>query len=366
MDLVHSDERTALIAHPVDTDIFFSWLDSIGLDKKCSREEALQQFKEAAPCTIKLFDGLSFDGSRTIDAELIMVPFLPQMNDISIRKTVEKIDAALALAKSHGCTVAAMGGFTSIVLQNVEGDFERKHGIRITSGNTLTAAIIIRSIEEIVMRFGIDLSSSTLAIIGASGDIGSGCMEYFSTRVKKMYCSARGIPALAAVMGRYRDTASAEMIMTDNNTEAVSGADICIFVTSANAALFTQRDFRPGTIVCDASAPVNIKLDGELREDVFIYHGGIAYVPFVLDAGFDIGLASSRTFYGCQLEGLLIGLHPYLPCSWGRGNISLEKINAFLKVMDGYPAIRPAFSIGSKEYDDECMERYAKIWRKNR
>lgn len=366
MDFVRTDEKTAFIAHPVDMDILFACLDSIGFDKKCSREEAMQKFSEASPCTIKCFDGLSLDGRRAIDAELVMVPFLPQMNDMSIRKTVGKIDAALALAKNHGCTVAAMGGFTSIVLQNVEGDFERKHGIRITSGNTLTAAIIIRSIEELVTRFGIDLSSSTLAIIGASGDIGSGCMEYFCTRVKTMRCSARGIPVLAAVMERYRDTASAEMVMTDNNAEAVSGADICIFVTSANAALFTQKDFRPGTIVCDASAPVNIKLDGELRDDVFIYHGGIAHVPFALDAGFDIGLPSPKTFYGCQLEGLLIGLHPSLPCSWGRGNISLEKINAFLEVVERYPAIRPAFSIGFRAYDDECMERYAGTWRKNR
>ncbi|MBN1290937.1 MAG: hypothetical protein JXB48_03780 [Candidatus Latescibacteria bacterium] len=356
-------EKVAFIAHPVDLGIFRSYIHSLRPDKQYDDRLLVKLFEWTPPYAVKQFSALSLDGHRAVDARLYMVPFLPEMQAISVKKVIDKIDKALSLAKTHGCTVAAMGGFTSIVLQNLEEDFSRKHGIRITSGNTLTAAIIIRSIEEIAGRFGVDLSSSTMAVIGASGDIGSACMGYFSRMVKKMYLTARSIPTLAEMVRRCRDCASAEMVITDNNIEAVEQSDICIFVTSAYVSLFTEKDFRPGTIVCDASAPPNVKLDTSLRDDVFIYHGGIATIPFPLEVDFDIGLASPLTFYGCQLEGLFLGLHPELPCSWGRGNITRERLARFLTLMDRYPSMRPVYTLGNICYNEAHIDAYARRWR---
>ena len=125
-------------------------------------------------------------------------------------------------------------------------------------------------------------------------------------------------------------------------------------------------DFKPGTIVCDASAPVNVAIEKELRDDVFIYHGGIAAIPFPLEIDFDIGLASPYTFYGCQLEGLLIGLHPELPCSWGRGNISLEKLGHYLDIFNQYQSLQAAFTLESIYYTEEQIDSYAKMWQDNR
>ena len=149
----------------------------------------------------------------------------------------------------------------------------------------------------------------------------------------------------------------------ENNREAIENSSVCIFVTSAYDYLFTVKDFKPGTIVCDASSPLNVKVNGALRDDVFLYHGGVASIPFSIDAGFDIGLPSPRTFYGCQLEGLLLGLYPEMPCSWGRGNISREKLDIFLQKFDECSSMDIAFSIGNKMYSEEQMEVYAKKWK---
>ncbi len=355
-------DKVAFIVHPVDINIFRSYVGSLRPDKRYADQTVMKLFEWMPPYKVKDFHSLSLDGHRKIDAGLYMVPFLPEMQAISVKKIVEKVDNALAQAKTDGCTVAALGGFTSIVLQGLEEDYASKHGIRITSGNTFTAAIIIRSIEEITERFGVVLSSSALAIIGASGDIGSACLGYFCSRVKKIYLAARNIPGLHKTAEQYRTSASAEMIICRDNLEAVNNAKICIFVTSAYGSLFTENDFQSGTIVCDASAPLNVKIEHKIRDDVFIYHGGIAAVPFPIELDFDIGLASPNTFYGCQLEGLLIGLHPNLPCSWGRGNITIAKLNNYFELMNEYPTVCPVFTLNDKFYTEEEITNYADKW----
>ena len=356
-------EKTAFIVHPPDAHLFKSYIHFLRPDKSYRNELLIKLFEWTPSYKVKEFSNLGFNGNTGIDASFIMVPFLPEMRDISLRQVVEKIDSALEIATSAGCTVAAMGGFTSIVLQGQERDFAEKHGIRITSGNSLTATIILKSIESIAVRFGIDLSGASIAIIGASGDIGSACMGYLCTRVKQMYATGRSIYALEEAVNRHREYMSSDVVITDNNREAIENSRICIFVTSAYNYLFTVKDFKPGTIVCDASAPLNVKVDGPLRDDVFLYHGGVTSIPFPIVAGFDIGLPSTYTFYGCQLEGLLLGLYPDMPCSWGRGNISCDKLALFFRKFEECASMEIAFSIGNRMYSDEQMEAYARRWR---
>jgi fatty aldehyde-generating acyl-ACP reductase len=355
-------QKCAFIGHPVDLDLFRSYIRFLKPDKTYRDELLVKLFEWTPSYKAKEFFTLSFNGTNDVDANLYMVPFLPEMRDIKVKRIIEKIDKVLALAASEGCTVAALGGFTSIVLQGQEANFARKHNIKITSGNSLTAAIIVRSIETITRRFGIDLDASTIAIIGASGDIGSACLGYFCTRVKRMYATARSVPTLTDVVERHRPYMTCDIVMSGDNREAVNNANICIFATSATTYLFTASDFRPGTIVCDASAPLNVKVEGAFRDDVFIYHGGIASIPFPLDVGFDLGLASPYTFYGCQLEGLLLALHPELPCSWGRGNISREKLELYLNKLDECPGMEVAFSIEDSLYTDEQLGSVGELY----
>ena len=188
-------------------------------------------------------------------------------------------------------------------------------------------------------------------------------MGYLGMRVKKLNLTARSIPTLKDVVDRHKGYLTCETALSDNNREAVMASNICIFTTSAYTHLFTEADFKPYTVVCDASAPVNVKVLGDVRDDVFIYHGGVASLPFSLDPGFDIGLASPNTFYGCQLEGLMLGLNPALPCSWGRGNISGEKLGLFLKELDVYPSMNVVFSLGDRLYSKEQLDGYAEHWK---
>jgi fatty aldehyde-generating acyl-ACP reductase len=339
--------RVAFICHPADLDMFKSYISHLKPDKTYRDELLIKLFEWTPSYKVIEWNNLSLDNGKTcFDAMLVMVPFLPEMRDIKLRKIIEKIDAALHIASSEGCSVAALGAFTSIVLQGQEKDFAEKHNIVLTSGNTLTASVIVRSVEELAKRKDLDLSQASMAIIGASGDIGSGIVSYFGSKVKQLALSARSVPSLEAMLASRRSDVTSEMILTSDNAVAIRDRHIVVFVTSAYVPLFSVNDFAAGTIVCDASAPLNVRLPESITNDVYLYHGGIMNMPFALDTGFDIGLASPYTFYGCQVEGLFILHDKTLPCSWGRGNISKKSMEQYLTALDRYPQCGPAYSRG--------------------
>jgi predicted amino acid dehydrogenase len=354
----HNQVKVAFISHPADMDLYRAYIRHLNPNKSYSDKLLIKLCEWAPSYKVTEWCGLNFNDNDFFDALLIMVPFLPEMRDIRLRKLVEKIDQALSIASQNGCSVATLGAFTSIVLQGQENDFAQKHEIKLTSGNTFTAAIIVRSIEKAAEEFGVDIRKATLGIVGASGDIGSGCVSYFGNRVKKMILTARSTYSLEHLLQSRKDNMACEVEITTDNNKALQASDIIIFVTSAYVPMYSQDDFKPGTIVCDASAPQNVTVADPLRKDVFIYHGGIVSLPFTLDPGFDIGLASLDTFYGCQIEGILLALDNALPCSWGRGNITAEKISLFLKKMDSLPNLGLSFSVGKHVYSNKDLNQY--------
>jgi fatty aldehyde-generating acyl-ACP reductase len=351
-------DKFACIAHPTDLPLFRSYMRFLKPEKTFRDELLLKLFEWTPAYKIREFIDVTLDGANFSDGVFVNVPFLPEMRDIKLKEVTNKIEQAVAIAAQAGCAVAALGGFTSIVLQGQEERIAERHRIKLTSGNTLTAAIIVRSITELCARFEIDLATRTMAIIGASGDIGSGCAQYFCDKVKKLVLTARGTQLLDKLKSALEPVASCAIETTTDNVYGIQNAAIVICVTSAYGTLFSQADFKAGTIVCDASAPQNVQVDTTLRNDIFLYHGGVAKVPVDLNPGFDIGLAANDTFYGCQLEGIMIALNPSLPCSWGRGNITREKVGLYLRAMDENPRLGTAFTLRDKGYTEEETENF--------
>jgi fatty aldehyde-generating acyl-ACP reductase len=338
-----SRSKFALIGHPADLPLFRAYINYLKPGKTFRDELILKLFEWTPPYKARSWNDVSLDGKTFCDGILVMVPFLPEMRDISLKTVIGKVDAAVAIAAAEGCCVAALGAFTSIVVQGKEAEIGRRHGITLTSGNTTTAALIVRSLHDLASRFHRPLSGETAAIIGASGDIGLGVTLWLGTRVKKLVLTARNGAMLNQMVTRYRQDLSCEIETTVDNACAIKQAGIAVFVTSAYRPLVKQEEFNPATIVCDASAPLNVSVSGEPRSDLFLYHGGIARLPCRLDPGFDIGLAAPDHLYGCMTEGMLMAFNPQLPPSLGRGNITADKIQRFIEELSRY-SITPAYS----------------------
>jgi fatty aldehyde-generating acyl-ACP reductase len=106
------------------------------------------------------------------------------------KKNVIKVKEAAACARKLHANVAALGGFTSIVLEGRNDTLNDGASTKFTTGNSLTAAFIVKSVEKACRKFDKKLEDQQLLVIGATGDIGSACVKYFSGKVKKLLLCA--------------------------------------------------------------------------------------------------------------------------------------------------------------------------------
>ncbi len=356
-------EKIAFFISPANWEIFSQNLNQLK-PSKIYREELIKPMLQwANPKVFKSFSELTFDSKKYFEGCIILVPFFPDRHYKDSKFVLDKIESAFEVAKKENCTIATLTGFNSIAVQSRESYFEKKYNIKVTSGNTTTATIIVKSILDISDKFNLDLSVSSLAIIGATGDIGRGCFLGLAEYFQKIWLTGRGLKPLEELYNTYASIYDCDMEITMDSEFAISESQIAIFVTSSPKELFHLNDLPKKTIICDASSPINIKTGDSLRDDVFLYHGGIVNIPFEFNLGFDSGLSSQSHVYGCELEGMLMGVNPDLSGSHGRGNIDSFRLNTFESELIKYPNISLAYSWKNKQYHNMELLTYANYWR---
>src|SRR5207244_1829920 len=80
-----------------------------------------------------------------------------------------------------------------------EGNFDQlpgRHDTVFTTGNTLTVGLIVQGTKKMCALEGRSLSRTTLLIVGATGDVGSGCARCLAPMVRRVLLSARNVERL--------------------------------------------------------------------------------------------------------------------------------------------------------------------------
>src|ERR1700722_2192391 len=124
--------------------------------------------------------------------------FIPpdRLADAHLLDNTARVRGAAACAIKAGAKIVSLGGFSSIL---IEGNFDQlpeRHDTVFTTGNSLTVGFIVRGIKKMCALEGRDLRRSTLLIVGATGDVGSGCARCLAPLVKRVLLSARNLERL--------------------------------------------------------------------------------------------------------------------------------------------------------------------------
>ncbi|MEO6722395.1 MAG: hypothetical protein ABIN67_18650 [Ferruginibacter sp.] len=249
---------------------------------------------------------------------------LPQFT----RTNIGKIIQAASLAKKMGANIVALGGFTSIML---EGNIDElsTNVTKFTTGNTLTAAYIVKSIEKAANNFGIDLQESSVLIIGATGDIGTACINYLAHKVNKLLLCARNHHRLQNV--------AANLVKQDIRVEystcvqdLAPKADVVICAASSSGIELVNC--KQNVLICDAGYPKNLEEKIEDREGVFLFHGGMGQVTHGFNFNPDYSesiyrYAAPHIIHGCILEAMILAFEKkYENYSAGKGNITAHSM----------------------------------------
>jgi predicted amino acid dehydrogenase len=273
--------------------------------------------------------------SSTVGARacgLYIDSFIPpgHLESAHVHDNLARVRAAAACAINAGAKIVSLGGFSSIL---IEGNFDQlpeRRDTVFTTGNTLTVAFIVQGIKKMCARERRDLQSSTLLIVGATGDVGSGCTRCLAPLVKRVLLNARNAERLRKL--------AAELLSDGIEVETAAGrqefsieADLVICAASLASPSLLLGRIAPDAIICDAGYPKNLAPNTQMP-DAKIWFGGLGQIAGGMKFTPDFrGILNHHPFpdvvHGCLLEGMALALEArFEPFSQGRGHITPERV----------------------------------------
>jgi predicted amino acid dehydrogenase len=244
------------------------------------------------------------------------------------RINIDKVKDAVSFVNKLGAKIVTLGGFTSIVLEGNLYDLPKSKTV-YTTGNTLTSAYIIKGIEKAAAFCGKDPNQSNILIVGATGDIGLACVQYFKNKCKKLLLCGRNIHRLRQLALTLED----QQIPVHYSVlleKLVPEADIIISAVSSSGIGLTN--YKKGVIIGDAGFPKNIESSVECHQDLHLFYAGMGqmnggysfspdYTPFMYRH------PAPYISHGCVIEAMVLAFeNRYESYSAGRGNISISNM----------------------------------------
>jgi fatty aldehyde-generating acyl-ACP reductase len=296
-------------------------------------DQGLEFWCMAPPQIVDSITVTSITG-QIIHGKYVESCFLPEMlASQRIKAATRKILNAMAHAQKHGINITALGGFSSIIFENF--NLQKITQIRnltldlqrFTTGNTHTAYIICRQVEQAAKQLGIELSQATVAVCGATGDIGSAVCRWLDARtdVAELLLVARNqerLGELQAELGRGKILGL---------EAALPMADIVVWVASMPRGVEIDPDsLKHPCLMIDGGYPKNLATQIQ-HPEIHILNGGI--VEHCLDIDWRIMQivnmsTPSRQLFACFAESMLLEFEQwYTNFSWGRNQITVENMD---------------------------------------
>jgi predicted amino acid dehydrogenase len=258
--------------------------------------------------------------------------FIPpdRLEAAHVHENIARVRKAAACAIKAGAKIVSLGGFSSIL---IEGNFDQlpeKHDTVFTTGNTLTVAFIVQGIQKLCALEGRNISRSTLLIVGATGDVGSGCARCLAPLVRRVLLSARNVERLRRLAAELEASGVQVEFATDLQRFSAE-ADVVICAASLASPSLLLGRIAPDAIVCDAGYPKNLSPTAEML-DAKVFFGGLGQITGGMKFTPDFqGVLNRHPFpdvvHGCLLEGMALALERrFEPFSQGRGFITPGRV----------------------------------------
>jgi len=257
-----------------------------------------------------------------------------------LRENLARVREAAAYAIRERARIVSLGGFSSILLEGRMDILPQHPETAFTTGNTLTVALIIRGLERALEFAGRTLGESNVLIVGASGDVGSGCARCLAPRVGKLLLCARNSDRLH----RFASEFSGLGVPVEADTDLLNltpKADVVICAASATGPIGMMRSLPPGAIVCDAGYPKNFP-PAFAPPGGAVFFGGLAQAsagirldPDLLAVIYPYPLPNVA--HACLMEGITLAMERrFEPFSQGRGSITPERVDEIWRIADSH------------------------------
>lgn len=244
---------------------------------------------------------------KEVGGWFIACPYTPRrMLELPERTVYRKIIETGRFAEKLGARILGLGAFTSVV-----GDagltIARALDLPVTTGDSYTVSIAVQAVREAARVMEIPFQQATVAVVGATGSIGSVCAELLADDAQRILLVGRREDTLDELRDRLRVRARSELV-TSTSMSILAEADLILTVTSAVHDVIHPEDLRPGCVVCDVARPRDVSaMVAAVRNDILVIDGGMVDVPGPVDFHFNFGFPPGKA-YACMAETIALAL----------------------------------------------------------
>ncbi len=338
----------AFLIHPRQIEDFYRKFPIAQVLPKSFLEFSIKFLK---PFVVAKINGIQNKKHQKLTGYIIGVPLtakqIIQFPQLAIKRVIEAIN----LAENLGVGIVGLGALTSSVTKGGELIKDRVN-ISVTTGNSLTAAITYEDIKWLLEKNRLNVKSSTIGVVGATGSIGQAvCKLLLMNQLSNNFILiARNKENLERLFRELKRLSPTAKIIPTTQLQEIKRADIIVVTTSAAQALLHSQHLKERAIVYDITQPRNVSPQIlKERPDVTIIDGGLVKMPDYVQLTFQMGLPKGTTF-SCLAETMILAMEGMYE-NFSIGTVEVEKslrIN-HLRKKYGFSNI-PIFSFSKRIY----------------
>lgn len=242
--------------------------------------------------------------------------------EIEERLAFGKIFSAANLARKMGAQILGTDGCTSLFKDG--GETVAKHlYMPFTNGNALTAWTVLEAVYRTAKAKGLDLKSSTVAIIDAASPLGSLCARKLAEYAARVILSGSEQDKLETLKEKILSLNSIEATIEANAHRAMREAAIIVIAGSGLKEI--PENLEAGKIICYVSAAEELVDKLEIRDDITGVEAGLIKLPYPVDLQLNLGLPKDLVSASLA-ETMLLALEERFVSYSGGENINLDKL----------------------------------------
>jgi len=257
------------------------------------------------PVTVSEITGLKSNEGTSVEGFIISIPMTAYEMMKDRKGAKRQIRKAVKLARNRGAKIAGLGALTSSLSRGGLDLLDIK-GTAITTGHAYTGYNVTKTLLS--KLGGVNLSTSTIGVVGAAGSIGSISAEILAdsgARNLLLIDLDRKKELVLELKDRLEKQYSGINIDCSTDMDLLKDAVGIITATNTPEALLKNHHISTGTIIVDDAQPSDISEELYERDDILILEAGAVHTPGI-SSNFNMGLANPNDNFCCLAEVLIL------------------------------------------------------------
>lgn len=270
-------------------------------------------FRHFWPVVLSEVEGvISIKSGKKISGFILTVPLTAKQMLEDREVAVKRIIDTIKLAEKLGAKIVGLGALISSLTKGGL-DLVDKVKPNITTGHALTVHTVTSNLFKFVDIFKLDKNKVLVAIVGATGSIGSSSLKilaragYDNFLLVDIERKAHFFDNLVAYLKKINPDVK---VKTSSHIRDIKEADFIITATNAPEAVVTSDDLKSGAIIIDDAQPSDVSPEVFDRDDVIAIEGGLLYTPNIKNH-FNFSLKDKYDNFSCMGEIMALAAHEY-------------------------------------------------------